>query len=292
MKVIITIPAYNEEKTLPSVLKEIKEVMQKTNYDITYLVVNDGSTDKTVNSAKDAGATVYSNKRNMGLAQTFRNEMKICLKLGADIIIHTDADGQYDPKHIPEMIKKIKEGYDLILGTRFLGKMEEMPFLKRLGNIAFSKVISSLTGIKITDSTTGFRAFTKEVARDITYINTFTYTQEQIIKAAKQGFKIGEVAIDSRKTRDSRLFKSPFQYALKAWINIFRIYRDYDPLKFFGKIGLTFLTAGVLIGVWLIYRFIVLGYVGRVPSTILSMILILSGIQIIIFGFVADMLRK
>jgi glycosyltransferase involved in cell wall biosynthesis len=292
MKVIITIPAYNEEKTLPRVLEEIKEVMQHTDYKYELLVLNDGSKDKTIEVAKQHGAIVVSNKRNRGLAETFRHEMKICLERKADIIIHTDADGQYHSKHIPELIKKVEEGNDLVLGSRFKGKIESMPILKKLGNLAFSKVLSSLTKVKITDSTTGFRGFTAEIAKEINYINTFTYTQEQIIKAAKQGFKIIEIPIIARRTRESRLFKSPLQYAIKAWINIFRIYRDYDPLKFFGKIGLFFLFSGLMIGSWLLYRFITLGYVGRVPSTILTMLLIMVGIQIILFGFFADMIKK
>ncbi len=206
--------------------------------------------------------------------------------------MHTDADGQYHPQHIPELIEKVREGYDLVLGSRFQGKVKHMPLLKKLGNLAFSKVLSSLTKVKITDSTTGFRAFTPEIAREINYINTFTYTQEQIIKAAKQGFKITEIPIISRKTRESRLFKNPFQYAIKAWINIFRIYRDYQPLKFFGRIGLFFLLIGVGIGVWLAYRYLTLGYVGKTPSTQLSVLLILIGIQIVLFGFLADMIQK
>jgi hypothetical protein len=167
-----------------------------------------------------------------------------------------------------------------------------MPLLKHLGNIAFSKVISSLTKRRITDSTTGYRAFTAQVAEEINYINTFTYTQEQIIKAAKQGFKIAEIPIESRKTRDSRLFKNPIQYAVLAWINIFRIYRDYNPLQFFGGIGLSFLGVGVAIGLWLVSRFIIYGRVGKLPSAILCMLLIVIGIQTILFGFLADMMKR
>jgi len=292
MRVIITIPAFNEENTLPRVLTEIKEVMSNTEYKYHILVLNDGSRDKTVEIAKKYGAIVISHQRNRGLAETFRSEMRECLKLKADIIVHTDADGQYHSKHIPELIEKVKQGYDLVLGSRFRGRIQSMPFLKRIGNIAFSAVLTSLTKRRITDSTTGFRAFTSEVARDINYINTFTYTQEQIIKAAKQGFKITEIPIIARKTRESRLFKNPFQYALKAWINIFRIYRDYEPLMFFGRIGFALFLLGVLIGSWLVYRFITLGYIGRTPSTILSLLLILVGLQVVLFGFLADMMRK
>ena len=291
--IIISIPAFNEEKTLPLVLEDIKKALQNTKYQYKILVLNDGSTDKTVETTKKHGAIVVSNKRNKGLAETFRREMQEALKLKADIIIHTDADGQYNPQHIPELIEKVKEGYDLVLGSRFLNKkIKHMPFSKRMGNKLFSKVISSITKVKITDSTTGFRAFTAEVAREINYINTFTYTQEQIIKAAKQGFSIAEVPITSRKTRESRLFKSPIQYAIKAWINILRIHRDYGPLKFFGRIGLFFISVGLAIGCWLAYRYLTLGFVGKLPSTILAMLLLTIGIQIVLFGFLADMINK
>ena len=218
--------------------------------------------------------------------------MKKCLKMKADIIVHTDADGQYEPSAIPIMIKKIEEGYDLILGSRFKGKIKGMSFTKRLGNKAFARVLSKLTKTKLTDSTTGLRAFTKEVAEEIKFINTFTYTQEQIIKAARQGYLIGEIAVNTRPTRKSRLFKSPLQYAIKAWINILRIYRDYEPLKFFGLIGTLFISAGFLIGIWLLYLFIKQGFIGHIPSLILTMLLILTGIQIVTFGFLADMRRK
>jgi len=263
--IIISIPAYNEERDLGSTLQGIKEVMQLTTYNYKILVLDDGSKDNTVRIAEEQGA---------------------------DIIVHTDADGQYDPKQIPILIEKVQQGYDLVLGSRFRGKIQYMPFTKRLGNILFSKVLSSLTKIRITDSTTGFRAFTAELAQEIDFINTFTYTQEQIIKAAKQGFKIAEIPVNTRRTRKSRLFKSPLQYALKAWINIFRIYRNYEPLHFFGKIGLTFLGIGALLGVWLVYRFLALGIVGKLPTTVLSALLMLVGVQTILFGFLADMINN
>lgn len=292
MPIVVTIPAYNEEKTLPFVLQEIKKVLTEKKYSFQFLVIDDGSTDNTAAEARKYGARVISHKQNLGLAQTFKHEMKECLAMKADIIVHTDADGQYHAEHIPELIEKINAGYDLVLGSRFQGSIEKMPLLKKIGNIAFSKVISSLTGVKITDSTTGFRAFTAEVAREIEFINTFTYTQEQIIKAAKQGFKIGEIPIRARKTRHSRLFKNPFQYAVKAWINILRIYRDYNPLKFFGYLGVFFFLAGMIIGVLILIRILITGGAGGIPRVILSALLMLVGIQIIIFGFLADMLKR
>ncbi len=292
MKVIITIPAYNEEQTLLFVLQEITAVMKRTNYHYKILVVDDGSTDKTRDVARQYGAIIVSNKRNVGLAETFRVEMKECLKRKADMIIHTDADGQYHPQHIPELIEKVNSGYDLVLGSRFSGRNRSMPWLKRLGNIAFSRVLTSLTKVQITDSTTGFRAFTAAVARDINYINTFTYTQEQIIKAAKQGFKITEIPVTTRKTRKSRLFKNPWQYAVKAWINIFRIYRDYEPLAFFGRIGLLGLSGGMIIGFYFVYLHFTSGIKGHFGLLFLMLILLVFGLQTVLFGFLADMVKK
>jgi glycosyltransferase involved in cell wall biosynthesis len=292
MKIIITIPAYNEEADIGRVIQEIKEVMTPTHYDYKVQVLDDGSKDRTAEIAKSQGALVFSNPRNLGLAETFQKEMAYFLKSKADVVVHTDADGQYDPKYIPKLIQRIEEGYDLVLGSRFRGRIEKMPFVKRLGNIAFSKVITSLTKTKITDSTTGFRAFTREVASEIDFINTFTYTQEQIIRASKQKFKITEIPIEARKTRESRLFKNPLQYAMKAWINIFRIYRDYDPLKFFGSFGILFFSVGFLLGLWFIYLHFTSGIQGHLGLLILTILLLLMGIQIILFGFFADMNKK
>ena len=141
MKIVITIPAYNEERTIALVIKEIKQVMENTSYNYIIHVQDDGSKDRTIELAKKAGAIVNSNKRNLGLAETFQVELENCLKLKADIIVHTDADGQYLPQFIPKLIKKVEEGSDLVLGSRFGGRIRGMPLIKKIGNRAFSKVI-------------------------------------------------------------------------------------------------------------------------------------------------------
>lgn len=291
MKVVITIPAYNEEKTLGNVLKEIHSVMYKTKYDYQILVVDDGSTDNTVKVAKENKAIVHSHPFNLKLAEAFKTEMKKCIELKADIIVHTDADGQYPPQYIPEMIRKVEQGYGLVLGSRFGKGKYSGSLMKNLGNMAFAKVFSNLIKVKLTDTTTGFRAFTSEVAK-LQLINKFTYTQEQLIRAAKSRVKITEIPITTRPTRESRLFKNPFDYAIKAWINILRIYRDFDPLRFFGRIGLSIFGVGFLIGLFLFYNFIKTGLVGHVPLTILAMLLMTVGLQIVLFGFLADMNSK
>lgn len=289
MKVVVSIPAYNEEKTIGKVITEIKESLNRFNHQI--LVLNDGSTDKTAEIAKNEGAIVVSNKKNLGLAETFKKEMEKCLELKADIIVHTDADGQYPAKYIPEMIKKIESGYDLVLGSRFGKGNYQGSLIKKLGNIAFAKVFSNLLGITLTDTTTGFRAFNSEVAK-LPLINNFTYTQEQLIRAGKKGMKITEIPIQTRKTRKSRLFKNPFDYALKAWINILRIYRDFAPLKFFGYIGGFLFLAGFLIGLYIVYYVLRFSVAGGIPRVMLSALLMLTGLQIVIFGFLADMKKE
>jgi len=292
MKVVVAIPAFNEDKTIGHIIGEIRNVMDKTSYNYQILVLDDGSRDKTFEIARKNGAIVVSNKRNLGLAETFKREMKECLKLKADIIVHTDADGQYPACYIPEMIKKVEQGYDLVLGSRFgKGSYGGSSFMNKLGNRAFARVFSNLLKTKITDTTTGFRAFTREVA-ELPLINTFTYTQEQLIRAGKAKMKLIEVPIRTNKTRPSKLFRNPFDYAVKAWINIFRIYRDFEPLKFFGRIGVLFILAGFLLGMLILYRIITIGSAGGIPRVILSMLLILVGIQIAFFGFLADMNRR
>ncbi len=292
MKIAVTIPAYNEEKTIGKVIEGIKKALdRKHNYEI--IVVDDGSRDKTAKIAKDAGAIVYSHPQNFGLAETFKTAMQKAIDHKADVIVHTDADGQYDAEDIPKLIQKLNEGYDLVLGSRFDGRIESMPMINKLGNRAFSAVISQITRQKITDAQTGLRAFTKEVAK-LPIISNYTYTQEQILRAAKAKYRISEVPVNFLKRKDgkSRLLRNPFEYAIKAWITIFRIYRDYEPLKFFGIFGGSILLVGLILGTFVTYSFITEGLVGGIPRVVLAGVFITMGIQIILFGFLADMMKR
>lgn len=291
MKIIVTIPAYNEAKIIGSVISDIHKVMKKNKYNYKILVVDDGSKDKTAEIAQKNGALVIRHNRNLGLAETFKTEMRECLAFNPDVIVHTDADGQYPVEYIPKLIEKIEQGYDLVLGSRFGKGKYKGSLMKKIGNKSFARVFSSLLRIRIYDTTTGFRAFTAEVAQ-LPFINSFTYTQEQLIRAGKAKMKITEVPVITNKTRRSKLFKNPFDYAVRSWINIFRIYRDFAPLKFFGGIGLSFILIGFIFGLYLVYNWVVFGNIGHLPLTILTMLLILAGIQVILFGFLADMYRK
>jgi glycosyltransferase involved in cell wall biosynthesis len=293
MKITVTVPAYNEAKSIGRLIKGIKDVMSSNKYNYNVLVVDDGSIDNTAEVAKKSGAIVYSHPKNYGLAETFKTEIKKCLKLKSDVIVHIDADGQYLPKEIPRLLKEIKNGYDLVLGSRFKGKIEHMPLIKRFGNKAFSRVVSQISRIKISDAQTGFRAFTKEVAKEVPIISNHTYTQEQIIKTVREKFRIKEVPIYfAKRNGKSKLISNPFEYAAKAWINIIRINRDYEPLKFFGSIGGFIFAIGFLIGLYLIYLHFTSGIVGHFALIMLDILILSFGLQIITFGFLADMYRR
>ena len=293
MKIVVTIPAFNEEKSIKEAVIGIKKVMNSNRYNYKILVVDDGSRDRTADIARKAGATVFSHPKNYGLAETFRTEIEKSLQLGADVIVHIDADMQYNPNEIPKLLKEIKNGYDLVLGSRFRGKIEYMPMIKRIGNISFSKAVSQIIKLDISDAQTGFRAFTKNVANKIQITSSHTYTQEQIIRAVKAKFRIKEVPIYFAKRHGkSRLITNTFGYAIRAWISIIRIYRDYEPLKFFGIIGTLIFSIGFLIGLYLVYLHFTTGIVGHFALMMLDILILSIGLQIIIFGFIADMNRK
>ena len=294
MLIVVSIPAYNESMTIGRLIGNVHSVMEKNGHNYKVLVIDDGSKDDTAEEARKAGAVVYSHQKNYGLAETFITEVEKSLKLGGDVIVHIDADMQYKPEEIPKLVEEIKNGYDLVLGSRFKGTIESMPFVKRFGNKAFSRVVSNVIGMKISDAQTGFRAFTREVAEKIKITSNHTYTQEQIIRVVREKFRIKEVPVYFAKRADkSRLISNPAAYAARAWINIIRIYRDYEPLKFFGIIGSLIFLAGFILGLYLVYVQLFGEGVNRHLGLMMLDILVLSiGLQIIIFGFIADMLRK
>ncbi len=288
MKVIVTIPAYNEEQTIGNVIKNIQRSLHNQDFHYEIQVVDDGSADQTAAIARSLNARVYTHPVNCGLAETFRNEIRIALENDADIIVHFDADGQYQSDEILSLIAPITLGKaDLVLGSRFLGRIEEMPLIKKFGNRAFSSVVSNISGVHISDAQTGFRAFTKDLAQIITVNSEFTYTQEQIIKSARKKFRIIEVPVffARRISGNSRLMSNPLDYAIKGGINLLRIYRDFAPLKFFGGIGFLLILAAVFIS---FFSILVLNRLFDVTVLLLA----LSGLQIVLFGFLAEMIRK
>ncbi len=198
-------------------------MIDNTNDLYQIMILDDGSVDRTKQITEENGVLFFSNGCNMGLAHTFKKEMEICCDLGADIIVHTDADGQYPPKYIPAMIKSVLDGYDLVLGSRFGNGGYAGSIGKKLGNMFFARVLCLLLRKNIHDTTTGFRAFTKEIAQ-LPIGSKFTYTQEQLIHAIRNKKLIKEIPIVARKTRKSRLFSNIFEYFYRATITIVKIF--------------------------------------------------------------------
>lgn len=229
------IPAYNEEETLGSVIKEIPRQIQGID-EVKVLVINDGSKDRTAEVSKEVGADyVVSHNRNKGLAQTFKTGLEEALFQGADIIVNTDADGQYDGNEIPKLIDPIlKNEADIVLGDRQVKTLEHMPFGKKMGNRISSWVVRRASGLPIKDAQTGFRAFSREAALRMNIVSEYTYTQETIIQAAYKKLKIAQIPIIFRKRPGkSRLISGIWNYAKKSGLTIIRTYRDYKPLKIF-----------------------------------------------------------
>lgn len=217
MQIVVTIPAYNEEDSIGKVVYDVKQVLGSSTM---VLVVSDGSTDETVREASNAGAVVYE-KQHSGLADTFRCEMALVKKYTPDLIVHTDADGQYMAKDIPKLIERAKRGYDLVLGSRLTGHIEFMPWSKRIINVAGSVVIMVWLWQLITDATTGFRVFTPGVAR-LPIMSDFTYTIEQIIRTSDEGYEITSVPVTfkARKGSESRLISNAPDYVWKTLKNL------------------------------------------------------------------------
>ncbi|HIH09247.1 MAG TPA: glycosyltransferase family 2 protein [Candidatus Diapherotrites archaeon] len=294
MKLVVTIPAFNEEKTIGEVIRGIPAKIPGVG-SIEVLVVDDGSTDSTAQRAEKAGARVLVNKANCGLAFTFSRGMNGALEMGADIIVNTDADNQYDQSQIPVLVRPILEGKsDVVLGSRFLGKIEEMPLGKRLGNMAVSWLMRLLTGLPLTDTQTGFRAFSREAALHINVLSDYTYTQETVLEAAEKKLSVTEVPVDFRKRADgSRLISNIFVYAKRVGFTLIETYINYRPLKVFFASGSLLLLAGAAFGLRVLVHYARTGSVSPyLPSAVLSALLLIFGFQVMVAGITAELIKR
>ena len=294
MKVIVMIPAHNEEKTISDVIKNVPRNIEGID-DIKVLVINDGSNDKTVEKARIAGANkIISNKKNLGLAQTFKKGLNESLEMGADIIVNIDADNQYDSKEIPKLILPILESRaDIVLGDRQINKLDHMPLSKKIGNRIATWVTRRLSGYPVKDAQTGFRAFSREAALKLNILGSYTYVQETIIQAVHKDLIIEEVPISFRKREGkSKLISNIFSYAKNAAVIILRTYRDYEPIKTFAIIGIIFIIISLIPGFVVLRDYFATGtFSGHTGRGLLTLLLVFIGVQIIVFGLLADMLR-
>jgi glycosyltransferase involved in cell wall biosynthesis len=296
MKLVVMIPAYNEEETIASVIEEIpREIYGIATVEV--LVINDCSTDRTAEVAQVNGAdNVITFKSHKGLASCFRAGLETALGMGADIIVNIDSDRQYDSREIPSLIKPILLGKaDIVLGSRTKGTIEYMPIQKTLGNRIATWVTRQVTDLPISDSQSGFRAYTRDAALHFNILGDFTYVQETLIQAANMGLVYEEVPISFRKRKNgsSRLISNVFNYAVRAGVTIFRGYRDYHPLKTFLMIGLTFIVIAIIIGLGVFYHYLQNGMVyPYLALEILVIIFLIIGIQTMILALFADMFNS
>ena len=294
MKLIITIPAYNEENSIDKVIKEIpREIPGIENIQI--LVIDDGSLDNTPSVAIQAGANkILTHKYNMGLAKTFRDGLNEALQMGADIIVNTDADFQYNGTEIPKLIAPIVEGRaDIVLGDRQIDQLDHMPRGNLWGNKLATQVVRLVTRLPINDAQTGFRAFSRDAALRMNLTGDYTYTQETIIQAANKNLRIEQIPVEfRRRVGKSRLISSIIRYAQSAGVTIFRSFSAYHPFIIFSGIGLVCIVLGLVIGIRVIFHFFLTGKVTPyLPSALLTTVLIIVGCLAILFGLLADMIR-
>jgi glycosyltransferase involved in cell wall biosynthesis len=222
--IVITIPAHNEAKTIEPVIRSIHKVMSHKSYAI--IVVADNCTDNTATIARGARALVYEKNTEKGLAGTFRMEMQKALLMKPSIIVHIDADGQYLAAEIPKLLSQVEQGYDLVLGSRLTGYIEHMSFTKKFFNRLAARIFSRLVKQRVDDVTTGFRAFVPAVAR-LPVKSNFTYTQEQIVRASKAGYKIKNVPVSFLARQDeSRLIKHSADYITRSLRELWKLNRE------------------------------------------------------------------
>jgi glycosyltransferase involved in cell wall biosynthesis len=294
MKLVITIPSYNEEHSISSVITEIPRTIPGVDQ-IQILVIDDGSTDRTAEVATQAGSDkILFHKHNMGLAQTFRDGLDAALDMGADIIVNTDADFQYNGTEIPKLIAPILEGKaDIVLGDRQIATLDHMPFGNLWGNKLATQVTRWASGLPINDAQTGFRAFSREAALRMNLTGDYTYTQETLIQAANKKLIIEQIPVEFRRREGkSRLISSIFRYAQSAGITIFRSFGAYHPFKIFSAIGFVSILLGFVFGFRVIIHYFTTGLVTPyLPSALLTTVLIIVGCLSILFGLLADMIR-
>ena len=291
MKLVIQVPCLNEEATLPQVLAELPRELDGFD-DVEWLVVDDGSTDRTVAVARAHGVDhVVRLTNNKGLAAAFQAGIDAALKLGADVIVNTDADHQYRARDIPKLVAPILAGRaDMVVGDRQVKEVEHFSAPKKLLQRLGSWVVRRASGTGIPDTTSGFRAYNREAALQLQVVSNYTYTLESLIQAGKMLIAVEHVPIGTNpQTRDSRLVGSTASYVRRNALAVFRAYVLYEPLRVFTIVAIAFALAALAAFTPFLADWIVNGDTsGHVQSLILGAILALTAVQMFGLGVVGD----
>jgi glycosyltransferase involved in cell wall biosynthesis len=295
MKLIVQIPCLNEEETLPRTLAELPREMEGFDA-VEWLVVDDGSTDRTADVARQCGVDhVVRLTSNKGLAVAFQAGLDAALKLGADVIVNTDADNQYRASDIPRLVAPIlAHEADLVVGVRAVRDIEDFSRLKKVLQRWGSWVVRQASGTNVPDTTSGFRAYNREAALRLHVVSRFTYTVETLIQAGKSDLAVAHVPIrTNRKTRESRLFTSLAQYVARSIGTILRIYAMYEPLRVFLWLAAVFGAVGIALFVRFAWFYVTTpGPTGHVQSLIVGAAFLVFSLQLAVLGIVADLLRS
>ncbi len=292
IKLIIQIPCLNEAETLPITLADLPTEIDGIDQ-IETLIIDDGSTDDTVRVAQEAGVHhIVRNKRNMGLARSFRRGMDACLEAGADIIVNTDGDNQYVGADIALLVQPILEHRaDIVIGDRRTHLIEHFSPVKKALQYLGSAVVRRLAGIAVPDTVSGFRAFSRDAAIRLNIISVFSYTIETVIQAGKRDMAVVSVPVRTNKElRKSRLFKSTRDFIQRQVTTIVRMYAMYQPLKVFFYLGTILSIAGMLPVIRFVYLYFTSGGAGNIQSVVLGGVLLIMGFIAYTAGLVADLI--
>ena len=291
-KLVIQIPCLNEATTLPATLADLPRSVPGIDV-VEVLVVDDGSRDGTADVARALGVDhVVRLRRNKGLAAAFMAGIDACIKQGADYIVNTDADNQYAGHEIPKLLEPLLTGEaDIVIGDRNIAELQHMSWRKRRLQGLGSWVVRQVSNTSVPDTTSGFRAYTREAALRMTIVSEFSYTLESIIQAGKKRMAIAHVPVATNpRTRDSRLFDSLFSYVKRSSATIVRIYAMYEPLKVFTYLGITVFGAGFLLGLRLVYYYFQGEASRHITSAIAAAVLMIVGFQVLVIGLLADVI--
>ena len=292
MKLVIQIPCYNEEKSLPVVLESLPTEIEGID-EIEILVIDDGSTDKTVEVAKSLGVRHFVHlSPNRGLAKAFVAGLEKSLQMGADIIVNTDADNQYDASNIKDLIRPIlEEKADIVIGARPVEKIRHFSFVKKILQKLGSAVMRFISSTTVEDAPSGFRAFSKNAALQLNVFDNYTYTLETIIQSKAKGLQITSVPVNvNPELRKSRLIKNMFEYIRRSFFTMLRMFVVYRPFRFFIILAVLSLISGGFIGVRFLYFYLTGSGNGHVQSLILASILIITGVQVGLIAVLAELI--
>lgn len=291
-KLIIQIPCFNEEESLPFTLKDLPREIPGVEI-VEWLIIDDGSQDSTVEVAKKYGVDhIVRHPRNQGLARAFISGLEACIQLKADIIVNTDADNQYDATDIPKLIEPILTGQaQMVIGERPISSTSHFSGIKKLLQRVGSGVVRKISKTKIPDAPSGFRAISIDAAMQLHVFSEYTYTLETIIQAGHKGIAIASVPIRTNAPiRSSRLITSVVRYVLRSAVTMIRIFITYQPFAFFVVPGTLFSFAGFLIGLRFLYFFFTIDGQGHIQSLILAAILLSLGGFLTVAGLLADLI--